>query len=381
MPPLTCERENRMPRVLAAVLVLVLATVPGLVTRAAADVGGDGYISGYAAAVLEREFHRAAPSLRVDNGVITLVAADLQGLDRRVVVAALSRIRGVVRVTVLDAAAPAPPAPAPAATTLEATKAAKADLGTGIFPGGEHLFKPLIADPRWPHFAIEYQYYINDKKLKDVGAVSFGETLNFYRDRLGDGWWGIGLQAGVFALFDLDASSMDLINADYFVAPALSARYGDLSGLLRVFHQSSHLGDEFLLANRVNRVNLSFEGVDLKLSYEFLGDVLRVYGGGGYLFDRDPTSLKPGSVQWGLEFRSPWSITEKIRPIAAVDVQNRQENAWQSDVSARAGVEFKGLWSGRDLQLLLEYFRGHSPNGQFYRQKIDYLGLGMHFHF
>jgi len=30
---------------------------------------------------------------------------------------------------------------------------------------------------------------------------------------------------------------------------------------------------------------------------------------------------------------------------------------------------------------LLEYFRGHSPNGQFYREKIDYLGLGMHFHF
>jgi hypothetical protein len=30
---------------------------------------------------------------------------------------------------------------------------------------------------------------------------------------------------------------------------------------------------------------------------------------------------------------------------------------------------------------LLEYFRGHSPNGQFYTDKLDYIGLGAHFHF
>jgi hypothetical protein len=48
-----------------------------------------------------------------------------------------------------------------------------------------------------------------------VAAVSFGETFAIYRDRLGSGWWEFGVQAGVFALFDLDAPSMDLVNADY----------------------------------------------------------------------------------------------------------------------------------------------------------------------
>ncbi|MGH7301217.1 MAG: DUF1207 domain-containing protein, partial [Candidatus Rokuibacteriota bacterium] len=24
---------------------------------------------------------------------------------------------------------------------------------------------------------------------------------------------------------------------------------------------------------------------------------------------------------------------------------------------------------------------GHSPNGQFYRDTVDYVGLGLHFHF
>jgi hypothetical protein len=363
---------------LLPLLLLLLAPAPGLVARAAAQTGSDGYIGGYAAAVLEREFHRPAPSLRVDNGIVTVDAADLEGLDRSAVTRALEQIRGVVRVTVVDTPA-VPPAPTVAAPT---TPPVAVDLHTGLFPGGDHLFRPLIADPRWPHFAVTYQYYLDDKRLNDVAAVSFGETLTFYRDTLGPVWWSVALQAGVFAVFDLDAQSMDLVNADYFVAPALSARYGQLSALARVFHQSSHLGDEFLLANRINRLNLSYEGVDLKLSYDLYGDVLRVYGGGGYLFDRDPTELKPGSLQWGIEFRSPWpGEGARVRPIAAVDVQNRQENDWQSDVSVRAGVELHGLWSERDLQVMLEYFRGHSPNGQFYRQKVDYLGLGLHFHF
>jgi hypothetical protein len=36
----------------------------------------------------------------------------------------------------------------------------------------------------------------------------------------------------------------------------------------RVLHQSSHLGDEFLLRNRTTRINLSYEALDLLLSYE-----------------------------------------------------------------------------------------------------------------
>jgi hypothetical protein len=47
----------------------------------------------------------------------------------------------------------------------------------------------------------------------------------------------------------------------------------------------------------------------------------------------------------------------------------------------RAGIQLDGVLATRSLQLLLEYFSGYSPNGQFYRDKIDYLGLGLHFHF
>ena len=372
---------------LRGALLLVLLTVTA---GAAATVEeNDAFLRGYAAAVLEREFRVTAPSLRVQYSVITVDLADLPAVNRDRIVATLSQLRGVARVDVRDAAAPPPSppvgvppvvTPAPPSTDPPRPRVLKA-LDFGLMPGG-HLFDPLIADPRWPHFAAAHHYYLNQRELTNVGAVSFGESFALYRGRLGSGSWEVGVQAGVFAVFDLDAESKDLINADYLVGFPLIYRYRDFSALLRVFHQSSHVGDEFILRNRLrNRVNLSYEQVDTKLSYD-LTEWLRIYAGAGYLFDQDPPDLKPWSTQWGAEFRSPWPSPEKgWRPVAAIDVQQREENAWHTDLSVRAGVQWDGWLAGRHFQLLLEYFRGHSPNGQFYEQKIDYLGLGAHFHF
>ena len=69
------------------------------------------------------------------------------------------------------------------------------------------------------------------------------------------------------------------------------------------------------------------------------------------------------------------------RPIAGVDLQHREQNDWSVDFSARAGVQLDGVLATRKMQLLIEYFNGRSPNGQFYREKIEYIGLGTHFHF
>jgi hypothetical protein len=338
-------------------------------TPAGATSPPDAWLEGYAAAVLERDLGLTVPSLRVRGGVLTLSAAEVGAADRARVLAALGAIRGVARVEIVEAT------PAGASGLRVATAE-----HTGLLPSGT-LFRPLIADPRWPHFAASYQSYLRDRQLDNVAAVSFGETITLFRDRAGDVWWEVGIQAGVFAVFDLDAESTDLVNADYLLALPLSGRYGGWSAMLRVFHQSSHLGDEFLLRTRSERINLSYESVDLKVSYE-VNDVLRFYGGGGYLFHQEPASLDPWSIQYGAEFISPWPGREKRwRPIAAVDLQNREENLWSLDVSVRAGVQLDSVLASRNLQILLEYFKGRSPNGQFYKEKIEYFGLGAHFHF
>jgi hypothetical protein len=369
--------------VMLGVLAMGLAVLPAP-PAAWAAAGDDAFAAGYATAVLERDFHLRAPSLQVKDGFLTVTAEELDGADRDEVLQKLATIRGVVRVAVLPANPAAPDPVSPDTERAPANGGSPSDaVPVGWLPEG-HLFRPLLADPRWPHFSASYHYYLNNNKtVRSAGAVSFGETLVLYRNDApfrGQVEW--GLQAGVSALFDLEAQSKDLVNADYFVAALAAYRTGNVSVLGRLLHQSSHLGDEFLLRTRVARVNLSYEGVDLKVSYDFpLG--FRGYGGGRVLIDKDPSDLKPWSTQAGLEFRSPRTFWGgRIRPIAALDVQNHQENAWHTDLSMRAGIQFESLQVvGRNLQLLAHYFNGYSPDGQFYTQKIEYIGLGVHLNF
>lgn len=379
-------------------LAALLALAPPTAGAASAD---DAFIAGYATAVLERELKATPRSLAVSDGVVTLAEQDLAGAERTRVVAALSSIRGVREVRVvpvaLAAGGGAPPAPAAAAAPAMAGGALvaaapnkPATLDTGFLPPG-HLFDPLLADPRWPHFFASYQHYLHNRDFTDVASVGFGESIVAYRgDGPFGGQWEAGIQAGVFAIFDLDASSKDLLNADYFAGLAGDYSLGGVQAMGRVFHRSSHLGDEFLLrSSSIDRVNLSYEAVDVKLSYHLLHGHLdptfdravRVYAGGGHLFDQEPSSLKPWSTQAGLELQSPWTLWRTVRPVVAVDVQNYQQNRWHSDVSVRAGLAFESLQVlDRKLVLLFEYFSGNSPNGQFSRDRIEYVGAGLHFY-
>jgi hypothetical protein len=226
-----------------------------------------------------------------------------------------------------------------------------------------------------------YQRFHKDARLGNAAIASLGETFSLLRGPLGEkgGAWEVGIQAGVFSLFDLDAPSSDLVNSDYIVGFPFAYRARNFSALARFFHQSSHLGDEFLIENRVERVNLSYEAVDLRLSYE-VTDWLRLYGGAGYIVRGDPEELKPWSTQMGVELRSPHAyVGGSLRPVAALDLQYREQNDWHADLSVRAGVQFEKLAIfDRKIQLLLEYFNGYSPNGQFYRDQIEYIGVGLH---
>lgn len=349
----------------------------------------DGFIAGYAAAVLEREFDLIDAGISVQNGAITVQAAQLDERTKARVSASLGAIRGVNGVRVIETGAiPAVAAPTatptrPAPSNSAIPVVAPVDAGSQIL-GRRLLFDPLLADPRWPHFSASYRYFRDDPDVEHAGAVGFGETFSLYRDQGLGGRWEIGFQAGVFALFDLNSESMDLINADYMVGIPIAYRRGDFSALGRIYHQSSHLGDEFLLRNSRNgrnRLNLSYEAVDLLLSYD-IGSSLRVYGGGGFLFHREPSSLDPLMFQAGVEYESSRRFWDVLRPIAALDVQSREEYGFSPDFAIRAGVQIENpRIVSQKVQLTGEYYNGRNPNGQFYVRDLEYWGIGLHVFF
>jgi len=380
---------------LGAFLVSLLALAP-LSHGATQPNTSDAFIAGYVAAVLEREFRLTGPVFEVQNGVVTVYTGELSEARQDQIASILARVRGVSAVRVSEGERPASrqsgegpadlPSWSPPADTSVVAVAAEDEEGIELLPSGT-LFDPLIADPRWAHFSATYQYFIDDEEIKSAAAVSFGETFGLLGGPAPfEGRWQLDFQAAVFGLFDLDADSKDLINADYWVGLPISYRSKNerFAAMVRFFHQSSHLGDEFLLRDRVDRVNLSYEAADLKLSY-VVGHGLRVYGGLGYLLNVEPADIDPFSTQVGVEYLAPFTLGHgsfRLRPVAAADLQNREESDFASDLSLRAGVQFESAAQlSQRVQLLIEYFNGRNPNGQFYDRSLEYLGLGAHVYF
>lgn len=257
-------------------------------------------------------------------------------------------------------------------------------------PSG-NVFCPLVADPKAMRSFLSY--LIEDKSvdsIDNVGSVGISDSFGLAR-------WGanarddgvqLSLEGAIFAQFDLGSSSYDLINADYLVALPLTIRLGHVSARLRAYHQSSHLGDELLIrrGESLERENISFESADFILSVD--AAALRLYGGGEYIFHRLPVDLQHYVAHGGAELRPAaellrWGRIGFLRFIAAVDLKASQQQDYDPSVSLRAGFEINRPFSGelpaRSWSILFESYRGPSPYGQFFRQKIQYIGVGAHF--
>jgi hypothetical protein len=247
----------------------------------------------------------------------------------------------------------------------------------GFLPVGE-LFWPLLADPKQPQFYVSVRGYELDDETVTAAAVAYGETFGLYRWQRPAGAWQVSLAGALFAQFNLEAPSQDLVNADYTIGVPLTYRRGAWSGRLRIYHQSSHLGDEFLLRNEPERINLSFESLEALASREW--QRWRGYIGGEFVFHREPAELQPAGLHGGVEYRG--AARGIWHPVAGLDVKSWDEFDWSPEISAVAGVELGPREPGRRrLRLLVEGYRGHSPHGQFFAQRMRYLGLGVYLGF
>ncbi|HEY5545954.1 MAG TPA: DUF1207 domain-containing protein [Gemmatimonadaceae bacterium] len=289
-------------------------------------------------------------------------------------------------------------------TSLLAQTSASARCGVGI-PAGEQqgyvplprgdVFCPLIADPKATRsFASLLRHEsgpgLADAEL-DIASVGIGDAFGLGRwsgGRLGDGIQ-LSLTAGVFAQFDLGTPSYDMLNADYVVGLPVTIRRGWFSTRVRIYHQSSHLGDEYLLReppDRQDRENLSFEALEWLISAD--AAALRIYGGGEMLFNRTPADLGRYVARGGLELRPsprilPLGSLGGFRFVAAGDVKSSEEQDWDPAISARAGLEYDRAGGGdapaRRWGIFAEFYTGPSPYGQFFREKVRLAGLGIHF--
>ncbi len=292
----------------------------------------------------------------------------------------LALLAAIAAVTARPAAAADEPPPLRCGTGVHAGE----EAGWIALPQGD-VFCPLLADPKSTRSHLTYLRgeLPAETRAKNVASIGIADGFGIARRGgpvPGDGVQ-IGIEAGVFAQFDLGTRSADLLNADYVVGIPITFRVSSFSGRFRVWHQSSHLGDEFIAHAGANVPNqgLSFEAVEAILSQE-LGP-FRVYGGGEYLLEGTPSTLAHKVAHGGAELRL--GAIRGPRFVVAFDVKAAEQREYKPGYSARAGLEL-AHWSSpahppRIIAILAEYYEGPSPFGQFFTDQSRTFGVGFHF--
>jgi hypothetical protein len=183
-----------------------------------------------------------------------------------------------------------------------------------------------------------------------------------------------------------------MTDTDYLVGPELTFRSGRWSGRARFYHQSSHLGDKFLLnfalANGVQRQNLSFEILDVLGSVE--DTWWRLFAGGGLVVLNSSNvdlTAKPAFIQWGFELRGPvwepwdWLKNTRFRPVLGGNFSSAQAIGWTPNASVSGGLEWASPRGAHRVRLLAEYQRAAVLFSQFFFERTQDFGAQLQFEF
>jgi hypothetical protein len=248
-------------------------------------------------------------------------------------------------------------------------------------PTGGAPFRPLLADPKEPQFFAAYLWERSPRLAPRLGSVGFGQTIGVVTT----GTWQVAIAAAVFSQFNLARPTADLMNTDYRVGLPVTYRHAGLTTRVQLYHQSSHLGDEYMVHANAQRVDLTFEAAELLVSEQLAA--WRVYGGGEYVYMHSPADLKPGVLHGGVEYRQPGILVHlgrlaTGRVVAALDAKSFQDRGWDVGWSAITGLELgdpvaRAAEGGWRWSLLLRAYTGPAPYGEFFRDRVASLGVGL----
>jgi hypothetical protein len=255
-----------------------------------------------------------------------------------------------------------------------------------FFPRDD-TFRALLADPAEPRVfmsRLRVKRDAGDGSAAAFSAAFLGVGVDFGLLRRSGAAPGEGWQLGVFgsadSLFNLDLPGDALMNGDYRFGFPVTWRSGLFSMRARLYHQSSHLGDELILGgNAPQRTTLSFETLDFIIAWEYAG--LRLYGGAGHVLRSSHDSYDGTGVHAGFDYVSRPALSG-MRFVAGLDVKWIEQVDWHSGVSAKAGIKIgRHSLERRGLTLLLEAYDGFAPFGQFFVEEWRYRGVSLQFDF
>lgn len=263
------------------------------------------------------------------------------------------------------------------AGALAAPAAAEVDL----FPRPNEIFPLLLADPR--HVQVSASYYRLDGH--NTSDIALGHSWGLTRWRTGelqDWLWESDVEGMAYSRFRIGGGVNEFETVDFDANLPVTVRKGDIAFKATLFHQSSHLGDDWIRRTGDPGFRYSDEGVRTQASLE--DSWVRLYGGAEWLVHRVP-EMGRWTLQGGLELTTGdlhWSREVPTTAFLAEDLQSHQRVEWNVDSHTVAGVRIRFRESqSRAMRFQVGYFDGHSPFGQFFSRRTHYADVTLAFEF
>ncbi|QJW87891.1 DUF1207 domain-containing protein [Spirosoma taeanense] len=247
-----------------------------------------------------------------------------------------------------------------------------------------HLFEPILLDPleAQAYGSFLPVFYTDGEKYPgSIVPFAFGFAKPFYRRTTEPGHseeWVLDVasftQFEVYYDYVKDKQRRQIMNTDYKVSIVYNVRRGLNNYRFRVYHLSSHLGDDYLFRNRItapspNSVN--YEVADA--TYSRMANNWRLYGGLGIGLRRSE-ERKRFSAQLGAFYKKPSQRAARL--VGGVDMKFWQQTNFRPGIHAGIGVEVGRTTN--NLTFLAEGYSGFRPYSQFEKQQTFWLGLGMY---
>ncbi|HYC31397.1 MAG TPA: DUF1207 domain-containing protein [Gemmatimonadales bacterium] len=208
--------------------------------------------------------------------------------------------------------------------------------------------------------------------------VALGENFPLLALRGGRHPIALGFGSQVYARFSLSDSKSSLISHDWVVGVNATAALGRWDMTVELYHESSHLGDEYGDRFDVSRLDWTREVGALWAAYNS-GD-WRLTAGASYVLI-DQLDLSPPGFALAVDWRGRSlgrMLDGQIRPLAGIYTEATAATDWRVSTSAKFGLALPS-GSGHEVGISIIAHDGLSTQRQFYRSESRYLGMEVRF--
>jgi hypothetical protein len=210
------------------------------------------------------------------------------------------------------------------------------------------------------------------------GEVVLGENFPVVALKRGARPIILGIGSQVYGRFSLSDSKSALISNDWVAGINTTAFLRSWALTLELYHESSHLGDEYGDHFQATRLDWTREVLAGWATYG--SGPWRFTGGASYVL-QDELRLPKAAGSLGLDFRgaSHRFAGTQMRPLLGLFTEADAASEWRFSTSAKAGVVLSPGTQGREIGFALIGHNGLSTQRQFFRNTSRYVGLEVRF--